>query len=78
MESTNGDIISAIPNRSAMYQGQTPQSFKAKKSLKRLYNELSEDEKAILTDAAKIFVLKGEPVKLVHGETSNIKIYISI
>lgn len=73
VESTNGDIISAIPNRSAMYQGQTPQSFKAKK-LKKLYNELSEDEKAILTDAAKIFVLKGEPVKLVHGETSNIKI----
>lgn len=73
VESTNGDVISAIPNRSAMYQGQTPQSFKAKK-LKKLYNELSEDEKAILTDAAKIFVLKGEPVKLVHGETSNIKI----
>ena len=55
---------------------------KAKEILKKynqehllcLYNELSEDEKAILTDAAKIFVLKGEPVKLVHGETSNIKI----
>ena len=56
-----------------MYQGQTPQSFKALK-LKKLYNELSEDEKEILTDAAKIFVLKGEPVALVDGEDFNIKI----
>lgn len=73
VESKDGNVISSIPDRAKMYQGQTPQSFKAKK-LKKLYNELSEDEKAILTDAAKIFVLKGEPVKLVHGETSNIKI----
>ena len=34
----------------------------------------TEEEKAILTDAAKIFVIKGEPVSLVRGENSNIKI----
>ena len=28
----------------------------------------------ILTDAAKIFVIKGEPVQLVRGEKSNVKI----
>ena len=73
VESTGGNKISAIPNRKYMYQGQTPQSFKALK-LKKLYNELSEDEKEILPDAAKIFVLKGEPVALVDGEDFNIKI----
>lgn len=46
-----------------MYQGQTPQSFKIKK-LKSLYEGLSEEEKTILTDAAKIFVIKGEKVHL--------------
>ena len=56
-----------------MYQGQTPQSFKAVK-LKTLYNSLTEEEKEILTDAAKIFVLKGEKVALVEGENFNIKI----
>lgn len=73
VESENGKTITQIPNRSFMYQGQTPQSFKAKK-LKELYNSLSDSEKEILTDAAKIFVLKGEDVALVEGETFNIKI----
>ncbi|MEG2775258.1 MAG: 2-C-methyl-D-erythritol 4-phosphate cytidylyltransferase, partial [Acetivibrio sp.] len=35
---------------------------------------LSEEEKEILTDAAKIFVIKGKSVHLVEGEVFNIKI----
>ncbi len=73
VESKDGELISSIPERKMMYQGQTPQSFKAKK-LKELYNGLSEEEKEILTDAAKIFVMKGEKVQLVDGEVFNIKI----
>lgn len=73
VEAANGKEISNIPNRSMMYQGQTPQSFKAKK-LKNAYNSLTDAEKDILTDAAKILVLKGERVALVDGETFNIKI----
>lgn len=69
----DGQQISSIPDRSRMYQGQTPQSFKAK-LLRDTYMSLSEDEKAILTDAAKIIVIKGMDVKLVRGETYNIKI----
>lgn len=73
VESSDSNIIASIPDRSKMYQGQTPQSFKAKK-LKDMYNALTETEKEILTDAAKIFVIKGEPVYLVEGEVFNIKI----
>lgn len=73
VEAENKKTISNIPNRDIMYQGQTPQSFKALK-LRRLYNELSAEEKEILTDACKICVLKGEEVALVNGETFNIKI----
>ncbi len=73
VESRDGCSITAIPSRADLYQGQTPQSFKALK-LKKLYEQLTEEEKAILTDAAKIFVIKGEPVSLVRGENSNIKI----
>ncbi|MDQ9746574.1 2-C-methyl-D-erythritol 4-phosphate cytidylyltransferase, partial [Acinetobacter baumannii] len=72
-ESCDKTVISNIPNRANLYQGQTPQSFKAKK-LKELYEDLNDDEKEILTDAAKIFVIKGEKVRLVDGEISNIKI----
>ena len=71
--STDDDIISEIPNRQHMYQGQTPQSFNIK-MLKELYNSLTDKEKEILTDACKICVLKGQDVKLVKGEVSNIKI----
>lgn len=73
VESMDNEIISQIPDRSKYYQGQTPQSFKAKK-FKDLYNSLTEDEKKILTDAAKVFVIKGEKVVLVQGETFNIKV----
>ena len=73
VESNSHSIISNIPDRSIMYQGQTPQSFKAKK-LKELYEGLTEEEKEILTDACKIFVMKGQEVHLVEGEVFNIKI----
>ena len=73
VESVNGAKISDIPNRNHLYQGQTPQSFRAMK-LKELYESLTVEEKDILTDAAKIFVIKGEDIYLVEGEVFNIKI----
>ena len=71
--SDDGKVISDIPNRAKMYQGQTPQSFKIN-LLKKLYNDLNEDEKNILTDACKICVVRNVPVHLVEGEISNLKI----
>lgn len=73
VESLDGESLSNIPDRSHYYQGQTPQSFRAKK-FKDLYLSLSEEEKSILTDAAKVFVIKGERVAIVKGETFNIKV----
>ena len=72
VESAGHQFISSIPDRSTMYQGQTPQSFRAKK-LRDIYESLTAAEKQILTDACKILVLKGEKVQLVEGVT-NIKI----
>ncbi|WP_407420740.1 2-C-methyl-D-erythritol 4-phosphate cytidylyltransferase [Methanobrevibacter sp.] len=73
VESVDSKIISDIPIRDNFYQGQTPQSFKINK-LSELINSLSDEETNILTDACKIFVLKGEDVHLVKGEITNIKI----
>lgn len=72
VESLDHQVISDVPNRANLYQGQTPQSFKMKK-FEELYTSLTEDEKNILTDAAKVFVIKGEKVALVEGSTFNIK-----
>ncbi len=73
VQSKDGITISNVPNRAELFQGQTPQSFKASK-LKSLYESLTQNEKDELTDACKIFSIKGEPVYLVQGEVFNMKI----
>ena len=73
VHSVDGQLIADIPIRSEYYQGQTPQSFNATR-LKALFEELAEDDKAVLTDACKILVLRGEPVALVRGDVSNMKL----
>lgn len=72
-ESPDGVLVTSIPERSRYYQCQTPQSFSALR-FKTIYESLSDEERAVLTDAGKVFVLSGEPVKIVRGETFNIKI----
>ncbi len=71
--SEGGKEIDSIPERSKMYQGQTPQTFKVAK-LKALQESLTQEEKQILTDACKISVLRCVPCALVEGETFNLKI----
>ncbi|MER2108114.1 MAG: 2-C-methyl-D-erythritol 4-phosphate cytidylyltransferase [Solibacillus sp.] len=71
--SEDGEYLANIPVRSEMYQGQTPQTFNAIK-LKELYESLTDNEKEILTDACKIFMLKGSKVRIVRGENFNIKV----
>lgn len=71
--SEDGKMISSIPERNKMFQGQTPQSFRLKE-LEKVLSSLTEDEKAILTDACKIFTIKNKDVFMVNGEVFNIKI----
>ena len=73
VESIDGQNISNIPERKFMYQGQTPQSYNIKELIK-VYELLNEEEKEILTDACKMFSIKNKKVKIVNGETYNIKI----
>ena len=49
VRSEDGRLIVEVPDRSQLWQGQTPQSFKAKK-LRELYESLTDEEKGILTD----------------------------
>lgn len=73
VHSIDGKIITDIPVRKEMYQGQTPQTFNIK-LLMSLFSSLTEEEKSILTDACKALVIKGTKVRLVKGESSNIKV----
>lgn len=71
--SENKSYITDIPIRSKTYQGQTPQSFKIS-LFEKVYSSMTEEELCIVTDACKMFMLKGYNVYLVDGHVSNIKI----
>lgn len=73
VESQDGSVITAIPNRNTLYLGQTPQSFFAVK-FRESYHRLSTQQKEELTDACKVMILSGEKVELVKGDIFNIKI----
>ncbi|AHG85692.1 2-C-methyl-D-erythritol 4-phosphate cytidylyltransferase [Bibersteinia trehalosi] len=73
VESLDNTTITSIPERKYYYQGQTPQSFKMKDFLTQ-YQALSVEQKELLTDACKIFVINGRKVALAKGEYSNIKV----
>lgn len=73
IESDDGRMVGKVPDRAHLWSVQTPQSFRAKKLLE-LYSELSDEERASLTDAAGIFVMKEQPVEIVMGDSTNIKI----
>lgn len=73
VDSADGKSIRSIPDRTEMFQGQTPQSFKIKE-LERVLDSLTDEEKEILTDACKIFTIKNKPVHMVDGEVFNTKI----
>lgn len=73
VESDDGTYVATVPDRSRLWMTQTPQSFRAKQ-LRELYLSLSDEEKTVLTDAAKIYVIKGLPVEIVMGSADNMKI----
>lgn len=74
--SSNHEYITEMPVRSNVYQGQTPQSFGIG-LFEKVYASMSEEELNIVTDACKMFMLKGYNVHLVNGHVSNMKITYS-
>jgi 2-C-methyl-D-erythritol 4-phosphate cytidylyltransferase len=73
VRSTDGAFIADIPPRSELYQGQTPQSFRLLE-LRRTVESLTREETETLTDACKIYTVRGKKVRLVAGSPSNMKI----
>ena len=71
--SDDGVNVLEIPVRSRIFLGQTPQTFNIRE-LKYVFASLTDEEKSILTDACKMFVIKEKAVKIVMGEGYNIKI----
>ncbi len=65
-------FVKATPDRSTLWNAQTPQAFKTD-LIKKAYKKAAE-EKAVLTDDAMAAELLGERVRIVEGGYYNIKI----
>ncbi|MBJ7635630.1 2-C-methyl-D-erythritol 4-phosphate cytidylyltransferase [Weissella confusa] len=72
VKSENG-IISEIPVRDQMFQGQTPQTVNIQ-AFESQYNSMTIEERNILSDSAKVMLLAGYEVGVVNGDESNIKV----
>ncbi len=73
VQSEEDGVITNIPVRKTMYQGQTPQSFRIG-LFEEVYDSMTEEELNIVTDACKMFFMRGHKVKLVEGDVSNFKV----
>ena len=73
IRSKDGEIISDIPVRSELYQGQTPQTFKFS-IIKDAHERAKVEDVPNVTDDAKLVLSFGVDVHLVEGSKQNFKI----
>ena len=71
--SGDGEEVDAIPDRQTMFAVQTPQTFRTAELIAAI-SSLAGTERVSLTDAAKIYLLKGKSVGIVRGDVSNFKL----
>ncbi len=69
--SEDGSVLSAVPDRTHMYNVQTPQTFNIN-LLKKLLSSCKDAEK--FTDLCGLAMFMGTPAYMVMGESTNIKI----
>ena len=72
-DSADGETVTCVPDRSRLYQAQTPQTFRIG-LLKELYARLTPYQKAHLTDTCSICSVRDYPVHMAAGSYLNIKI----
>ena len=73
IRSKDNEIISDIPNRNELYQGQTPQTFKFQ-IIKDAHEKALKEAIPNVTDDAKLVLSFGIDVHLVEGSAQNFKI----
>lgn len=68
-----GTTVSSMPDRSKLYHGQSPDSFKLR-VLKDSLESLNDEERAIITGTAQICLVKGIAIHTIPGDRNNIKL----
>ncbi len=71
--SEDGNYVNRIPLRTTLFNGQSPDSFNLKTFIE-LENNLTEDQKAVITGTSQICTFNDYPMKMIEGDTINFKI----
>lgn len=69
----DNEKVSNMPERSKLFHGQSPDSFKLA-ILHKCLNDLTKDERKIITGTAQICMVKNIPIHIIEGNSFNIKI----
>ena len=72
LEVSDGMVV-AVPSRARIFHGQAPDSARIL-LLERAINDLSAEERRVITGTAQILVAKGIPVRTISGDRYNMKI----
>ena len=71
--STDGDYVDRIPIRKTLFHGQSPDSFNLKTFIE-LEDKLTDEQKEIITGTSQVCTLNDYPIKMIEGDTINLKI----
>lgn len=71
--SYDGEEAEDFPVRDSLFMIQTPQSFRLG-GFRSLLEAVSGEERRLITDACRLYIISGKRVGLVKGDTKNIKL----
>lgn len=71
--SEDGKVVTDIPERSKLYNGQAPDSFRLKRFLEMQEN-LTEEQKKKITGTSQICTMNHQPIYIIEGDAINFKL----
>ena len=71
--SEDGKVVTDIPERSKLYNGQAPDSFSLPRFLE-MQNNLTEEQKKMITGTSQICTMNHQPIYIIDGDPLNFKL----
>ncbi len=71
--SEDGKVVTDIPERAKLFNGQAPDSFQLKRFLE-MQNNLTNEQKAVITGTSQICTMNHQPIYIIEGDPLNFKL----
>ena len=71
--SEDGKVVTTIPERSKLFNGQAPDSFSLPRFLEMQAN-LTEEQREVITGTSQICTMNNQPIYIIEGDPLNFKL----